>query len=420
MQAVIITIGDEILDGQVIDTNSAWIAQQLTLENVNVVHIASIADREQAIVETLDHARSLGQLVIVTGGLGPTKDDITKATLSKYFKSPLVADAKVLAHVEGLFQRLGYATMPAINKHQADVLASCEVLFNDVGTAPGMWVDDAGVSFAFMPGVPFEMRFLMHERILPKVKSLAGTAIIHKAFVITAGIGESHLAEEIAAIVDDLPAHIKLAFLPRIGLVKLKFTASGTNPQVLKDELQKYTSAIVQHLGPLVISEKDQLLEEVILANFAQQGLTLATAESCTGGYIASMLTSISGSSSVFMGSAVTYSNAAKVKILGLRESTLASVGAVSEEAVREMAEGARKCFETDYAISTSGIAGPTGGTAEKPVGTVWIAIAGRKRTVAQKYQFKNDRKINIERSAAAALALLWKIYKEEESADLK
>lgn len=410
MNAEIITIGDEILLGQIVDSNSAWIGQQLNLLNIRVRQITSIADRAQDITQSLTLASSRAQLIIVTGGLGPTKDDVTRQTISTYFNKPLVRDAAVLKHVETLFNRFAPdRMMPEINKAQADVLEGCEVLFNDVGTAPGMWVEHQQIKYVFLPGVPFEMKFLVTNRILPKLIDVQREAVAHR-HIITIGLGESFLAREIADIEESLPEAIKLAYLPKLGLVRLRLTQIGES----ENSIDYFHNLLIERLGRHVVSNSDISLEQAIVESFTQRGLKLATAESCTGGGIASSITSIPGSSSIFDCGIVAYHNTVKQNLLGVDPKVLEQYGAVSEQTVIQMAEGVKKLAYADYAIASSGIAGPGGGTPEKPVGTVWIAVSGKNKTISRLFNFKNSREINIERSIAQAFAMLWNLYIEE------
>jgi len=415
MKAEIITIGDEILNGQIVDTNSAWIAQRLAPLQIHLVQITSISDTKTAIIDALTNAAERANLIIVTGGLGPTKDDVTKHAAATYFNTTLINDTKVLEHVRGIFRNAGFEEMPAMNVHQADVLANAKILFNDVGTAPGMWVAKDGKFFAFLPGVPFEMKFLIENRVIPELSGIKSETTVHNAYILTTGIGESHLADRIADIEEDLPEHIHLAYLPKIGMVKLRLTAVGNNQSILEEETQLFVERIVSRVGKHVLATEDIGFEEVLVKRFTEAGCTLATAESCTGGAIASLITSVPGASAMFNGAVVAYANAAKMHMLGVEEETLKSFGAVSESTVRQMAEGAKSHLGTDYAIATSGIAGPGGGTAEKPVGTVWVAVAGRQATEARAFYFKNDRMVNIERSVTASLQMLWDLFQKEQ-----
>lgn len=414
MKAEIITIGDELLNGQVVDTNSAWIAQQLAPLNIRVIQITSISDKKEAIEEALEAARQRAQIVLVTGGLGPTNDDVTKATIATYFDSPIIRDEEVLRHVERLFAKFGFTDMPPINQKQADVLAHADVLFNDVGTAPGMWIEREGCVFVFMPGVPFEMKYLMRERVLPRFAAFAAREITHNAYILTVGIGESHLARQIADIEDDLPDYIRLAYLPKIGLVRLRLTASGTDGALLERETATFVDRITARLEGHIVAHDARDFEEIIVEKFTEAGVTLATAESCTGGAVSASITAIPGASQMFNGAAVTYANSAKRNILAVTEETLTQFGAVSEQTVVEMAHGAKRVFQTDYAIATSGVAGPGGGTEEKPVGMVCVAVVGRYGQEIKTFQFTNDRQINIERTVAMSLNMLWNLFMKE------
>jgi len=416
MKVEIITIGDELLNGQVVDTNSPWIAQQLIPLHFQVVQITSIADTREAILKALADAQQRANIVLVTGGLGPTKDDVTKETIASYFDTTLVRDEAVLGHVRYLFEkRWGFADMPVINQQQADVLANAEVLFNDIGTAPGMWVNHQGCVFVFMPGVPFEMKFIVKERLLPRFAALPTTERVHHAYLLTVGIGESHLAREIADIEDQMPAHIHLAYLPSFGLVRLRLTALGQDEEALIAETQQLVDALVERLGDYVVALDKGSFEEVIVRQFTEHKQTLATAESCTGGAIASSITAIPGASAMFNGGAVSYANESKIQVLDVQPQTLIDFGAVSEQTVLEMAFGAQRVFNTDYAVATSGIAGPGGATPDKPVGTVCIAVAGKNEQLVKTFNFAGDRAVNIERSRAMALAMLWKLFRKEQ-----
>lgn len=408
MQAEIITIGDEILIGQIIDTNSAWMAKQLNAIGIHVKQVSSVADYPADIIVALTLASGRADLVFVTGGLGPTKDDVTKQALSVYFGCGFRRDTDVLAHVESIFSR-NNRPMLEINRRQADVLDKSDVLFNDMGTAPGMWLMHKGKPYVIMPGVPFEMKHIMQEHVLPKLRNMEGRQPLWHHTLLTAGIGESFLAEKIADIEGALPAHIHLAYLPKPGQVRLRLTATGDDLTMLQQETQTIANDLRERLGDNFLADGDTTLETLIRDFMQQRGLLLATAESCTGGNIARLITALPGSSSMFEGSAVTYSNAVKQALLGVKAETLETYGAVSEQTVREMALGAQDRFHVDYAIAVSGIAGPDGGTAEKPVGLVWIAVAGRTEIVTHQFLFGHDRAINIERSSAAALFMLWR-----------
>jgi len=414
MIAEIITIGDEILIGQIVDTNSAWMAHQLNLIGVSVKQVTSVSDDENHILETLADAEKRADIILITGGLGPTKDDITKKTLAKYFNMSFRRDEGALDMVRQIFEKYKRPLLD-INIQQADVPDGCEVIVNKNGTAPCMWFERNEKIFVSMPGVPYEMMYLMDDEILPRIKSrFVLPSIVHKT-ILTANIGESFLAAEIEDIEDGLPPHIKLAYLPKLGQVRLRLSARGEDEAILKTEVETYAQQIISKIKKFVVIDDDIPLEQAILNIMKDKGLTLSTAESCTGGYIAHLITQHPGCSSVYWGGAVAYAYELKESILGVQESTLTKFGAVSEETVSEMAQGAIKHFKTDYSIAVSGIAGPDGGTEDKPVGTVWIAISSKNKTVAKVFNFSNKRIQNIERSAASALMMLLNLLREDQ-----
>jgi nicotinamide-nucleotide amidase len=415
MLAEIITIGDEILIGQIVDTNSAWIAQKLNTIGLRVKQISSVSDDRQHILTALAEAHQRADVILITGGLGPTKDDITKKTLAEYFGVGLVENKEALENVERIFRRLrGTLTeLLDVNKQQALVPENCEVIINKNGTAPGMWFNNDGKIYVSMPGVPHEMMYMMEESVIPKIKaSLKLPFIVHKT-ILTAGEGESYLAEKIADIENSLPPFIKLAYLPKLGQVRLRLSAYGDDETLLNDKVNEYVSKIVERVGNAVVSQEDITLEKAILNYMTEKELSLSTAESCTGGYIAHLITQHAGSSKVYFGGAVSYSYELKESILGVNNETLWQYGAVSKETVTEMVEGALLNFKSDYAIAVTGIAGPDGGTPDKPVGTVWIGVANREKTITKKFLFGNKRQQNIERSAIAALNMLNILLKE-------
>jgi nicotinamide-nucleotide amidase len=415
MLAEIITIGDEILIGQIVDTNSAWMAKQLNLIGIRVKQITSVSDDETHIMDALKLAEARAEIVLITGGLGPTKDDITKLTLAKYFNMGFRRDEETLKHVMAIFERLK-RPMIETNMRQADVPDGCKVIQNKNGTAPCMWFDRNGKIFVSLPGVPHEMMYLMDEEILPRLKNAYQLpAIVHKT-ILTSGIGESFLAQQIAGIEEGLPSHIKLAYLPRLGQVRLRLSGTGIDEQELRAEVEVYAQKIVAEVKAFVVVEDDIPLEKAILDIMQSKNLSLSTAESCTGGYIAHLITQHPGCSAVYAGGAVAYSYELKESILGVQEHTLSTYGAVSEEAVVEMAAGAVKHFNTDYAVAVSGIAGPDGGTTDKPVGTVWIAVANRNDVQAKVFNFGNKRVQNIERSAIAALTMILGRLKQDHN----
>jgi len=415
MIAEIITIGDEILIGQIVDTNSAWMAQKLNLAGVRVKQITSVSDDRQHILDTLYQASQRADLILITGGLGPTKDDITKKTLAEYFQTGFRTDTDALKNVERIFARYN-VPVSEINKKQAEVLENCTILLNMNGTAPGMWIENNKKIYVSMPGVPFEMMYMMEELVIPKIKETFKLPNIYHHTILTAGIGESILAEKISDVEDSLPKHIKLAYLPKLGMVRLRLSGSGSDSKILNEEINTYSKKIIDLISEYVIIESDTALEKVILDLMDSNGLTLSTAESCTGGYISHLITQHPGSSKVFVGGAVCYSNQLKKSMLGVSEQTLNNFGAVSEETVKEMAIGAKSEYKSDYSISVSGIAGPDGGSTEKPVGTVWIAVSGKTKTISKKFTFGNKRIQNIERAAISALTLLFKLLKEEQA----
>lgn len=406
MLAEIITIGDEILIGQIVDTNSAWMAKQLNLIGMKVKQVTSVSDDADHITEALRLAETRADVILITGGLGPTKDDVTKVTLASYFNMGFRRDEATLKHVEGIFARLN-RPMIEMNRKQADVPDGCTVITNKNGTAPCMWFEERGKIFVSMPGVPFEMMYLMDDEIIPRIKKAFNLPVIYHKTILTANIGESFLATEIEAIEDSLPPHIKLAYLPRLGQVRLRLSSTGFSETALKSEVEGYAQQIIAKVKPYVVVEDDIALEKAVLNIMETRKLTLSTAESCTGGYIAHLITQHPGCSTVFAGGAVTYSYELKMSVLDVKADTLANYGAVSEETVREMAAGAIAHFKTDYAVAVSGIAGPDGGTPDKPVGTVWIAVAHARGVVSKCFLFGSKRLQNIERSAMAALTMI-------------
>jgi len=413
MLAEIITIGDEILIGQIVDTNSAWMGRELNKIGVSVKQITSVSDNADHIIAALNEAQQRADVILITGGLGPTKDDITKLTLSKYFNMPLRRDQATLENVEAIFAKLN-RPMIEVNIKQADVPDGCTVIQNKNGTAPCMWFEVGGKIIVSMPGVPFEMMYLMEEEILPRIqKAFTLPFIVHKT-IVTTGLGESFLAQQIEDIEDSLPAHIKLAYLPKLGIVRLRLSAIGMNEAILKAEVDTYAQQLIDRVKTYVAAEDDVALEKAVLDLMKAHQLTLSAAESCTGGYISHLITQHAGSSAVFAGGAVVYSYELKKSVLGVKQQTLTDFGVVSEQTVTEMAKGAVTHFNTDYAIAVSGIAGPDGGLPDKPVGTVWIAIASKNNVVSKLFTFGNKRIQNIERSATVALTMLLNLLKQD------
>ena len=408
MFAEIITIGDEILIGQIIDTNSAWIAQQLNQYGIRLKQITSISDDKDHIVDTLNTARKRADLIITTGGLGPTRDDITKSTLAAYFNRALVMDNEVLEDVKFHFSSKG-VQMPEVNTYQALVPEGCGVIRNVNGTAPAMWIEDREQVFISLPGVPYEMKAMMSEAILPKIRDYFKVPAFYHRTILSQGVGESTLMGVISKWEDQLIKEgIKLAYLPSPGIVRLRLSAIGEQ-QEIQQKVDRKADELYQLIPEYIFGEGTEKLETVIGKLLLEQKLTLSTAESCTGGYIAHLITSIPGSSAYFEGSVISYSNTIKQNQLGVSAETLRKHGAVSEDVVVEMAEGVKQNLNTDFALATSGVAGPDGGSAEKPVGTVWIAVSGPKRTMAQKFSFGNNRERNIRKSALQAMSMLRK-----------
>jgi nicotinamide-nucleotide amidase len=414
MNAEILTIGDEILIGQVINTNSVWLAQELTLAGIKVVHMASISDEEQAIVRAFEQAGERADLVFITGGLGPTKDDVTKKAFAGYFGAELVMDEEVLSTVESYFTRLG-KQIKEMHRRQALVPQGCTVIRNSNGTAPGMWMKKNKTVYISMPGVPYEMKGMMLDSILPKIKQEYSLPDIYHKSVLTQGIGETTIASRVEAWEDALAGKsISLAYLPEPGSVRLRLSAHGAPAETLKNkvaaEIRQLDSLIGEYIyGYETYGEPRPSLASIVSQLLRERGQTLALAESCTGGYIASLFTAIPGASEVFRGAIVPYTNTAKHELLQVDKDLFSSVGAVSQEVVEQLAREVRTRLHSDYAISVSGIAGPTGGTPGKPVGTVWIAVAGPGRVLALKFQFGDDRQRNITMTAASAINLLRK-----------
>lgn len=406
MQIEIITIGDEILIGQVIDTNSAWLAVQLNGIGIRVSRITSVSDEPGEIRGALDAAFSRVDAVIATGGLGPTRDDLTKQTLCDYFGTRLVFVPEALQNIHRLFGHRGLTITES--DHQQAMLPEAATHFpNPEGTAWGMWFNRSGKHLFSLPGVPFEMKAIFSQSILPVLRGLGmHEAIVHKT-VMTTGIGESALSALINQWETALPAHIKLAYLPSPGVVRLRLSAFGADSDTLVRETEQQIAMLREIIPAYIYGYDDASLQEITGRLLLQGRYTLATAESCTGGLIAHLITGVPGCSAWFKGSVVAYANEIKSRVLGVREGTLDTDGAVSERTVLEMAEGIRLLYHCDFGLAVSGIAGPDGGTTEKPVGLVWIAVAGPGGTIARSFRFGRERERNITRSAFAALNFL-------------
>ena len=411
IQASIITIGDELLIGQTIDTNSAYIAQELNKIGVWVRYRVAVGDNYDDIWKSLDQESERSQIVIITGGLGPTADDITKPLLCDYFKGTLIRNQDVLNHIQHLFETIYKRPggMLERNKKQADVPNNCNVLHNPTGTAPGMHFVKEGVHFFSLPGVPREMKDIIKTGVIPTIeKSFERPVILHRTTV-TAGMGESMVAEQLVEFEAQLPTYISLAYLPSYGMVKLRLTAKGSNEEQLAKTLDQKQGQLKTILAHIVIADEDETIEITIGKLLTSIGKTIGTAESCTGGKIASLLTSIAGSSAYFKGSIISYANEIKEAVLNVNSDTLKSFGAVSAETVTEMAKGAISTLNTDFVIATSGIMGPGGGTEDKPVGTVWIALASKQKIETHQLNLRFDRARNISITANSALNLMIK-----------
>ncbi len=414
MKAVIITIGDEILIGQIVDTNSAWIAEQFNLNGIEIYQITSVHDDHQHITEAIKKAEEKVDLVILTGGLGPTKDDITKNTLCRYFDTRLVFHEPTFEHIKNRFA-LRNIDLNKLNRDQALVPESCTVLFNKIGTAPGMWFEKNNTIFVSVPGVPFEMKYLVEYEILPRLRERTQSGAIYHKTVLTQGIPESMLAMRLEHWENALPENIKLAYLPSPLSVRLRLSATGTDKNLLIKQVETEVEKLQQIIPESIYGYDNETMAEVVGRLLKLNGKTLAVAESCTGGYISHLITAVAGSSAYYKGSVTAYSNEVKMKLLGVKKSSLEEFGAVSETVAKEMAVGVRKALQSDYAVATTGIAGPDGGTPEKPVGTVWIAVAGENKVVASKFVFGDNRERNIIRSAQTALQILRRFMIENQ-----
>lgn len=466
IDAAIITIGDELLIGQTIDTNSAFIAQELNKIGIWVKRRIAIGDVKEEILNALKEQSKDCEVIIITGGLGPTADDITKPTLCEYFDSKLVVDEGALQNVKNIFTRLNRPLIER-NLKQAEVPDKCIVLPNKRGTAPGMWfspppttahkmengakassrweeekdfnsveqnssalkkqqenktmshlsspTEGQGAVYISLPGVPHEMKGLLIDSVIPKLKETFELPVVLHRTLLTSGIGESQLADHITEFENSLPPYIKLAYLPAYGLVRLRLTSRGNDRNVIEEELNNLFTQLKSLTKEWMVADEDISLQEAVIRLLKSKNKTVSSAESCTGGNIAHLITSIAGSSTVYKGSVVSYANEAKENMLGIKEETLKQFGAVSEQTVTEMVQGALKQLRTDFAIATSGIMGPDGGTKEKPVGTVWIAVGNNKNIKASKHFFRFDRARNIELTSHTALTMLFRFVKEQE-----
>jgi nicotinamide-nucleotide amidase len=407
IQATIITIGDELLIGQVIDTNSAFIAQALLKIGIPVNSRIAVGDKKADIINALDTASQKSKVIILTGGLGPTADDITKPLLNEYFGGKMIVHQPSLDHITYIFETIHKRPMIDRNTKQAEVPDVCEVLFNEKGTAPGMLFKKEGVYYFSLPGVPHEMRWLIENRVIPVIQKSFTTPFIAHKTLLTAGIGESFLAEHIAHFEKGLPSNIKLAYLPNIGMVRLRLTGSGQDEMALAKEVNAQFEALKEAVKEYLVIDADETMEMVVANLLKQRKQTVSTAESCTGGYIGHLLSKNAGSSQFYTGGIISYDNRIKTEFLDVPTNILQTVGAVSKEAVEQMALAVREKMNTDYAISVSGIMGPSGETAEKPLGMVWVGVASKEKVVSKVFYLRFDRLRNIEVTANQAINLL-------------
>ncbi len=405
----IITIGDELLIGQVVDTNSAYIAQEMNKIGVWIRQRVAVGDVKEDIKKALDEESKHSDIIIMTGGLGPTADDITKPVLCEYFGGQMIVNEQVLSHVRYLFEKVYRRPGPLleVNLKQAEVPSVCSVLHNERGTAPGMWFESKGKVFVSLPGVPHEMKGLMQEKVIPKLKEhFTMPAIVHQV-IFTAGVGESMLADRIKDWEAALPKHIKLAYLPSYGMVRLRMTAIGNDKNKLEEEIESQLKQLKPLITDWYVIDHDLTMQQVVGKMLKERKQTTSSAESCTGGYIAHLLTLDAGASSNYKGTVVCYDNQVKIDVLKVAKKDIDELGAVSEPVVVQMVKGALEVLKTDYAIATSGIMGPDGGSEKKPVGMVWVAVGNKDKIVAKEFQFRFDRVRNIELTAMNALNML-------------
>ncbi|ARV09023.1 competence/damage-inducible protein A [Winogradskyella sp. PC-19] len=411
MNAEIITIGDEILIGQIVDTNSAFLGKELNKIGVSVYQITSIQDEKSHILKALKEAEENADIIIITGGLGPTKDDITKHTLCEYFDDTLIENAEVLAHVENIFKKYIKRPILASNKTQALVPSKCKVLTNRFGTAPGMWLEKNGKIFISLPGVPYEMKALITNEVLPELRKRFKFPYIKHKTLLTYGLGESAIADRIETFEENLPEFIKLAYLPNLGRVRLRLSAKAMDKSVVEAEIDKQVQLLLPYIDDVFVGfEEDHLSLEAIIGNqLSKLGKSIAVAESCTGGSIAQAITANAGASKYFKGSVVTYITKSKIDILGVSEDVIDKHSVVSEDVAKAMAKGVLDLYKTDYAISTTGNAGPSKGDADAEVGTVWIGIATKDKAYAEVFKFSNQREKTIKKATNKAFEMLQK-----------
>jgi nicotinamide-nucleotide amidase len=420
MTASIITIGDELLIGQTIDTNSAWMAQQLNDIGIWVKKRIAVGDLREEIWRALDETIAQSDIVLITGGLGPTSDDITKPLLCDYFGGKMVMNQEALDHVKNIFENILKRPLLERNIRQAEVPDNCKVLINKSGTAPGMWFEKTDAEtkrkkiIVSMPGVPHEMKGLMKDYVLPALKDMSTDFLIVHRTLLTAGAGESFIAERLQSWEEQLPESVKLAYLPNYGMVRLRLTGTGDKHSNIETLIANKFNELYDLVKDLLVVAEDHPLEKAIGDLLRNKGKTIATAESCSGGYIAHLLTSIPGSSAYYKGSVVAYNNEVKNEILGVDTAILAQHGAVSSETVAAMLIGLLKNIKADYGITVSGIMGPEGGTNEKPVGTVWVAVGSKEKQLTRSFQFRFDRQRNVQLTAANALLMMFKFIQSD------
>ena len=401
-----INIGDELLMGQVVNTNATWMEEVLSAEGLIVTGVRIAGDTVQSIREAIDHALLHAEVVLMTGGLGPTKDDITKQVLCDHFNTGLIYDEPTFRNIERLVMDRGQQVGPH-HKKQAEIPGNSKAVANSIGSAPGLWIEYGKKVLVAMPGVPFEMKAMMQAYIVPSLAGMSVGAKVYHKTILVHGVGETRLAELISSWSGQLPANMKLAFLPQPGIVRLRLSVTEDNRELAETAINSQVTQLEHLIPELIFGYDESTLESVVGTLLREKSLFIATAESCTGGYLAHLVTSVAGSSDYFAGSVIAYSNQAKETALGVSHSSLASHGAVSRQVAIEMAEGARDHFQTGYAIAVTGIAGPGGGTEDKPVGTAWIAVAGPGTTITRKFRFGDHRLRNIRRAALAALNML-------------
>jgi nicotinamide-nucleotide amidase len=412
MNAFLLPVGDEILIGQITDSNSAYIAQQLNLQGISVRHAMSISDKHDEIIKAITYAFSQADLIIMTGGLGPTKDDITKKAIADFLGVDMFFHEATWQRIVKIFEKFGRQTNES-HRAQCFMPQGVEILTNNMGTAPGMWFEVNGKILISMPGVPSEMKYLMDKEVMPRLKEkIPGLPIAHRT-ILTAGVGETDLEKLLEDFENGLADNFKIAYLPSLGQVRLRLTGRHENETLLQQQLDENAAIMESIVAEYAYGRDQQTLEEVIGNTLRMQNQKIATAESCTGGLISHKITSIAGSSDYFIGSIIAYAYEAKVKHLNVKQSTLDTVGAVSEECVKEMVVGVIEAMNVDYGIAVSGIAGPGGGTPEKPVGTIWLAVGSKEKIITRKISINRNREINIEYAANIGLIMLWQMLKK-------